>query len=70
MKAKKKEVLKDLYELLLDAHLSGEQKYEMIIEDSDGVHIEHYSRERYLDFIIGVAVEKLGETFPRIVEGE
>lgn len=70
MKRKKKEILKDLYEFLLNTHLNKEKSYEILVQDSNGFRIENYNREQYLEFVLSVAVERLGENFSKIVEGE
>ena len=60
--------LKELNCMLTSVHTDKSRLYPMATIDENGRHEHLVSREEYLEFIIGVVVEGLGETFPHLEE--
>lgn len=68
MTEKQKEFIQDLYEILESAHRDMRTGYPMTIRSSEGEHEEIYNREGYLEFIVAVAVEQIGEAFEDLID--
>ncbi len=60
--------LKELHRTLIDVHLDKSNLFKMASIDHNGRHEYYVSREEYLEFIISVIVEELGEVFPQLDE--
>lgn len=60
--------LKEMYHTLTSVHLDKSKSYKMVAIDTDGRHEFLVNREEYLEFIISIIVEELGEVFPQLDE--
>lgn len=68
MTTEQSEFLQELHETLLAILVDKSRLYLQTTIRSDGRNTRLISREEYLDFNIGILIEKLEEAFPKLGE--
>ncbi|MGE7114822.1 hypothetical protein [Lysinibacillus sp. NPDC047702] len=68
MTAEQSESLEELHGTLIAILVDKSRLYPQTTIGSDGTNTRFISREEYLDFHIGILIEKLEEAFPKLGE--